>query len=97
VTRGYWFGRVKKTKGMGYLVADTGTPDEALSQRAGIDLELFGTFSGSQRKSPGLVAHDIIGCDQPSLIAALDHRSYRHGTEPPAGRTHPGYVSLRHE
>ena len=86
MARGYWFGRVKKTKGMGYLVASVGAPDQALSQSAGIDLELFGTFSGSQRRMLGSAAHDIIGCDQPPIIAALDQRSYRHGTGPPAGR-----------
>jgi hypothetical protein len=55
---------MKKTKEMGYLVADAGTPDQALSQCAGIDLDLFGALSGSQKRTSGSVARDIVGCDQ---------------------------------
>jgi hypothetical protein len=50
VARRYWFGQVKKTNGMWHLVADAGAPDQTLTGKPGINLELFGTLSGSQSR-----------------------------------------------
>ena len=59
--RGYRLGREEKTMEVAHLVAGTGAADEALSAMPGIDLEPFGTLSGSQSKKPGSSAHNIVG------------------------------------
>lgn len=71
VGRGYRFGREENPKEMACLVADAGAPDEALSAMPGIDLEPFGTLSGSQSRPSISQACAMVRCGQYLCVRVL--------------------------